>query len=262
MAHDTDPLDDIPSLVPERDELVSHRKQKRGTSAASTAYAPGGYASAPVAARTNGFVVFLLTILFFGMCAGAAGGYYFYKEGMVAKDGLERALGRITQLETRLNLVDEASVQSSTGLLERVDFNFSEIDKLWAARNQLRTEVGELKTAVTAVQQTSKSMETAIGNHANMLNESRDAVTALQNRIEQINKNFAGMDNLGGQLTLLNADLNRVKTAMEQVQADVSSRLSATEQDIESINVFRLQLNQNLATLQDSVNRLQQRVGQ
>ncbi|HWK54827.1 MAG TPA: hypothetical protein VNR18_10680, partial [Hyphomicrobiales bacterium] len=102
MAHDIDPLDDIPSLVPERDELVSHRKQKRGTSAASTtAYAPG-YAPGPVAARTNGFVTFLLTLLFFGMCAGAAGGYFFYQEGKVAKDGLERALGRITQLETRL----------------------------------------------------------------------------------------------------------------------------------------------------------------
>jgi hypothetical protein len=66
------------------------------------------------------------------------------------------------------------------------------------------------------------------------------------------------MDNLGQQLTLLNADLNRVKTAMTAVQDDVETRLSATEQDIESINVYRLQLNQTLTNLQNSINRLQQ----
>src|SRR5690606_40039821 len=100
-----------------------------------------------------------LVALFRGLCASGAAGSPFYMQDQEAQSNLERALARITQLEERLNLVDEATVQSSTSLLERVDFNFSEIDKLWAARNQLRTDVGEMKNTLTALQEATKSME-------------------------------------------------------------------------------------------------------
>jgi hypothetical protein len=69
------------------------------------------------------------------------------------------------------------------------------------------------------------------------------------------------MDDLGTQLTTLNADLNRTKTAMQTVQDDVEQRVSAMEEDIESINVYRLQTNQTLNALQNSINALQSRVG-
>jgi len=257
MAHDSDHLDDIPSIVPERDELVSHRKRKRGNSSTSAAYVQEVQASG-----TSGFVVFMLTLLFLGTAGSGAGGYYFYKENEASKANLEKALSRIVQLESNLNLVDEVTAEKATGLLERVDFNFSEIDKLWAARNTMRTETGEVKTGLTAAQATIKSMETAIANHASMLNENRTLVAGMQTRVDQINKNFSGMDNLGSQLTALNADLNRVKLAMDSVQGGVETRLNATEQDIESINIYRLQVNQTLAALQESINRLQTRVGQ
>ena len=90
---------------------------------------------------------------------------------------------------------------------------------------------------------------------------SRDPPAAAA-KADQIAKNFAGMENLGQQLTQLNADLNRVKTSMAKVESDTESRLKATEQDIESINVYRLQLNQTMTTLQNNVNALQQKVGQ
>lgn len=255
MAHHNDDLDDIPSLVPDRDDLVMHRtKQRRGSASAAAAAAPS-YAAVEPRSGTSGFVTFLLVVLFLGLCASGAAGYHFYMQDQEAQSNLERALARITQLEERLNLVDEATVQSSTSLLERVDFNFSEIDKLWAARNQLRTDVGEMKNTLTALQEATKSMEAAIGSHADMLNQSRTQLATLQQNVERVTQNFSGMGNIGQELTQL-------KNSMERVRADVDSRLNATEQDIESINIFRLQVNQNLSALQDSVNRLQQRVGQ
>jgi len=69
------------------------------------------------------------------------------------------------------------------------------------------------------------------------------------------------MDDLGDQLTDINADLNRVKTSMASVENDVEKRLVTAEEDIESINVYRLQINQTLTTLQENINRLQSRVG-
>jgi chromosome segregation ATPase len=259
MAHDSDHLDDIPSLVPERDELVSHRNNKQRRGSASAAQAPVYMGEATV--HTSGFVTFVLTLLFLGMCGGAAAGYFFYTKGQTSQASLERALTRIEQLENRLSLVDEASVESSTGLLERVNTNFSEIDKLWAARKELRASVDGLNAKMTDVEKTSKAMETAVGSQAAQINETTNQVKSIGQEIEGINKNFSGMGNLGQQLTTLNADLNRVKTAMEKVQSDVSSRLDASEQDIESINMFRLQVNQSLSAMQDNVNRLQQRTG-
>lgn len=255
MKHDNDMLDDIPSIVPERDELVSHRKQKRGTSASGT----GSYVQEVMVSRTSGGVAFLLSILVLGMFATAGGGYYFYMLSQDSGAELLNATTRIAQLEGRLNMVDQAANQSSMDLVERVNFNFSEIDKLWAARNTMRTELTEMKTGVTSVQAATKALEATVGGHSKTIDEN---VVTIQARIDQINKNFAGMDNLGQQLTILNADLNRVKTAMTTLDSSVTGRLNSYEKDIESINIYRLQLNQTIANLQDSVNRLQSRLGQ
>ncbi len=128
------------SIVPERDELVTHRKkaweldvfQKVGNQA--------------VLQQASAALKFLLSVLVLGMLAGAGGAYYFYGQGQEIQTALDRSSDRIVQLENRLNLVDESAEQSSMGLLERVDFNFSEIDKLWAARNVLRSDIGGINS--------------------------------------------------------------------------------------------------------------------
>ncbi len=259
MAQNPDHFDEIPSIVPERDELVSHRKRTRGTAASSS--------SAPVihevvSSGTSGMVIFFITILFLGLIVTGGAGYYFYQQNEIAKAELINSNTRITQLESRLNMVDETTSQSSLGLMEKVDFNFSEVDKLWAARNTLKTEIEALTATVNALKSTSTSMEAATTTQAGAINNLNNQIVTIGNRIEQINQNFSGMDDLGDQLTTINADLNRVKTSMASVENDVEDRLMTAEQDIESINVFRLQLNQTLTNLQNSVNRLESRVGQ
>ncbi len=255
MSQNQDEIDEIPSIVPERDELVSHRKRKRGTSASGGPPPRQDY----VEADTSGWVIFFITMLCLGLLGSGGVAYYFYKQGQATQDELLSTHNRLMQIESRLNLVDQAAADSAQSLVEKVEFNFSEIDKLWAARNTLRTEVTELATLVAAWKTTAGELETAVGNHENLLSQN---MTAIQARIEEINRNFAGMDNLGQQLTVLNADLNRVKTSMATVEMDVENRLITVEQDIESINVYRLQVNQTLTALQNSINTLQQRVGQ
>jgi archaellum component FlaC len=260
MRKDNDILDDIPSIVPERDELATHSKRKRGTSATGSGAGmrSSGYTPEYAGGRTSGAVVTMISILFIGMLGTGAAGYFFYTEAEATKAALMATTARIGQLENHLSLVDQATEQSSMDLVERVNFNFSEIDKLWAARNTLRTEVGEIKTGLTAVQATTKDLQATVGSHSEAIDKN---LVAVQARLDEINRNFAGMDNLGEQLTLLNADLNRVKTSMSGVQDNVSARLNTFEQDIESINIYRLQVNQTITTLQENLNRLQQRVG-
>ncbi len=257
MTANQDDIDDIPSLVPERDELVFHRKQKRGTSQPSR----GGSASESVAAGTSGTVIFFLTLLFLGMCASGAAGYYFYEQGEQSKAQLLSATNRILSLEGTLNQMGESTKQSAMGLMQKVDSNFTEIDKLWAARNTLRTEVEKQSVALTAVTKNANELETAVNNHGTQLNQHNAQLAATQTKIDVITRNTAGMENLGQQLTQLNADLNRVKVAMNKLESETNKRLGGTEQDIESINVYRLQTNQTIANLQNSINALQQKVG-
>ncbi|HHX81758.1 MAG TPA: hypothetical protein GX696_02085 [Pseudomonadaceae bacterium] len=256
MSRDDDLIDNIPRLVPERDELVARSKRRRSGSRPASS---GVRVEEVVVSRTSGPVVVLLSVLFVGMCVSGAGGYYFHTKAQTTTAELERANGRLIQLENHLNLVDQAAEQNSMDLVERVNFNFSEIDKLWAARNALRAESSELKTGLSAVQGSAKSLQETVDAHSKTLDEN---IVSIQARMDDINQNFAGMDNLGGQLTLLNADLNRVKTSMTAMQDSVNKQLESYGQDIESINVYRLQVNQSIQALQDSVNRLQARVGQ
>jgi chromosome segregation ATPase len=256
MSQNPDDLDEIPSIVPERDELVTHRKRKRGTSASGSA-APRHEAEI-IEAGTSGWVIFFITILFLGLLGTGGGAYYFYGEN---QKNVAKALefqNDLMQIQSRLNLVDQASADSAQELVEKVEFNFSEVDKLWAARNALRQEVAELSTTVAALKTTSGELETTVGNHEKVLS---DNVAQIQARIDEINRNFAGMDDLGQQLTVLNADLNRTKTTMDAIKTDVETRVRAMEQDIESVNVYRLQTNQTLTNLQNSINSLQSRLG-
>lgn len=256
MAQNPDDLDEIPSIVPERDELVSHRKRKRGTSASGSVAARNEPEA--IEAGTSGWVIFFITILFLGLLGTGGGAYYFYKQNDLHAEQALKFQNDLMQIQSRLQLVDQSSADSAQELVEKVEFNFSEVDKLWAARNALRQEVEALSTTVAALKTTSAELQTTVGNHETVLNQT---VAGIQARIDEINRNFAGMDDLGEQLTMLNADLNRTKIAMEATKDDVEARVSVMEQDIESVNIYRLQTNQTLTTLQNSINSLQSRLG-
>ncbi|MDT8397212.1 MAG: hypothetical protein RQ899_01180 [Pseudomonadales bacterium] len=245
--------DQIPSIVPERDELVYHRKKKRGNSIP--------LAQEAVVVRASGGVRFLLTLLTLGLFATGGGAYFFYQQGMSARTDLQAAAMRISELENRLSAVGETTEESTLGLLRRIETNFSEIDKLWAARNENRTNIASNKTALENQAKTVASLESAVSNQGGILNQNATALTNLDNRLTTITGNIAGIGNLGQQLTALNADLNRVKASMSTLESDMTSRVNNAEQDIESINAYRLQMNQTVSTLQDSINRLQQRLG-
>lgn len=252
------------SIVPERDELVTHRKKKRGNSMSS-----GGGSEVTVSAGASGGLKFLLGVLVLGLLASAGGSYYFYEQGLVMQTALDGSNARIVQLENRLNLVDEAVEQSSMGLLERVDFNFSEIDKLWAARNVLRSDLGGINTILEGQAENLTQIETVVANQASMTNQqaasldqNEQIIGAIRNQINSLNSNVAGLNNLNinQQLTSITGDLDTLKSSMQLEGSGLADRVNINEQDIESINLYRLSLNQTLNSLQQSLNELEERV--
>lgn len=246
---------EIPSIVPERDELVSHRGRPRGNSLPEPVVHD-------VAAGTSGGVIFMLTLLFLGTLATGATAYVFYQQGQQALDSLDDARNRIMALESTLSAVGEDAEQTTLGIIQRVETNFSEIDKLWAARNTLRGEVAELKSAAQSQKELLASLETAVANHGKMLNENSAAVDNIRSRVDNIASNLSSLENAGRQLQSLNDEVNTLARELDSLQGDLSDRVAANEQDIESINVYRLQLNQTIPQLEQSIRQVQERLGQ
>jgi len=253
MARD-DHFDEIPSIVPERDELASHRKKKRGNSIPVV--------EEVAVAGTSGGVRFVLVFLTLALFGVGGAGYYFYDQGLQFQESLNAAQGRILQLQNRLNLTDEAAQQSSGTLLEKVDANFTQIDLLWANYRNHTASLAELNKFMEEAKGTITAMEGVIAGHSKTLNEATAQLANVQSRLETITSNIAGMDDLDQQLSSINTDLNTVKTSVNALQNGLTSRVNSTEQDIESINVYRLQLNQTINNMQGSINALQQIVGQ
>lgn len=252
------------SIVPERDELVTHRKKKRGNSMST-----GISSQTPAPVGTSGAVKFLLALLTVGLFASGGGAYYFYQQDLQAQMSLDRSNDRIVQLENRLNLVDEAAEQSSMGLLERVDFNFSEIDKLWAARNVLRSDVGGLNTTLENQAQNITEIETVVANQAGMINQqaanldqNQQIIETIRNQINSLNSSVAGLNNLNisQQLSSITTDLDTLKSSMALEDSGLADRVNINEQDIESINLYRLSLNQTINSIQQSLNELEERL--
>lgn len=252
------------SIVPERDELVTHRKKKRGNSMSS-----GGSGQVEVSAGASAALKLLLGVLILGLFASAGGAYYFYEQGLLIQTTLDRSNDRIVQLENRLSLVDEAAEQSSMGLLERVDFNFSEIDKLWAARNVLRSDIGGMNSTLERQTENLTQIETVVANQAGMLNQqaanldqNEQIIETIRNQINSLNSNVAGLNNLNinQQLTSITGDLDTLKSSLELEGSGLADRVNINEQDIESINLYRLSLNQTLNSIQQSLNELEERV--
>jgi len=155
------------------------------------------------------------------------------------------------------------------GLLERVDFNFSEIDKLWAARNVLRSDVGGLNTTLENQAQNITEIETVVANQAGMINQqaanldqNQQIIETIRNQINSLNSSVAGLNNLNisQQLSSITTDLDTLKSSMALEDSGLADRVNINEQDIESINLYRLSLNQTINSIQQSLNELEERV--
>ncbi|MDG2091171.1 MAG: hypothetical protein P8J61_08790 [Gammaproteobacteria bacterium] len=263
MSRDERDYDDF-SIVPERDELVTHSKKKRGNSMSSS-----GANQTTMSSGTSSEVKVLLTVLCLGLLASGGGAYYFYEQGLQSEISLDRSNDRIALLENRLNLVDEAAEQSSMGLLERVDFNFSEIDKLWAARNVLRSDIGGLNNSLEGQSENLTQIETVIANQAGMINQQTanldqndQLIETIRNQINGLNSSVTGLNNLNinQQLSSITGDLDTLKSSLALEGSGLDVRVNINEQDIESINLYRLSLNQTLNSIRQSLNELEERV--
>ncbi len=258
--NDRDELNDIPPMVPERDDVDTHLSNKK---AQSQEIVRPSYYTQKVKVSTLP-VRIMLTILTLVVGAGSYGAYYFY--GIYESD-LRQASLRIGDLEMALALAGESAEESDNDLMENINRTIEQYDLLWANwRNNnsqfddIQGEIARLKMANEGQDETTATNSQAIAaaNETLMTNETR--LNSLNNEYNQLVQSVTTLNTSMDELSNMSGDLEAIKAALSSGDSTVLGlvgRLEYIEQSMESVNAHRLQINESLFRLQENIEALQ-----
>ncbi len=257
---ENDDLGKIPPMVPDRDDVDSHLSNRRAQG--QDIVRPGYYAEKVKVSTWP--VRIMLSLIVIAMTAAGYGAYLMY--GLYLDD-MQQAELRIADLERRLALAGDSAEESTLNMFERMDFNFSEIDKLWAARRVINSSLEDLQSEIAKLGLVNEGQDETTANNSQQIAANNQAVRAAESKINALNVDFAqlteSVSNLNASVQELDAmrgDLASIRQALNSGDSTVLGlvgRLEYIEESMESVNAHRLQINESLFRLQENIEALQ-----
>ncbi len=257
---DNDELTDIPPLVPERDDVASHMHNKR--SQGQEIVRPNYYTEKVKVSTWP--VRIMLTVLTLAVLVGAYGAYFFYG---IYEAELRQANLRISDLETRLMMAGDAAEQSDNTLMENIEKTIEQYDLLWANwrnNNQqfadLEGEIARLKMINEGQNESTTTNSQAIADTSESLLNYQARLNTLNNELTEVTGSLSTLDEEMASLAAVRGDLASIRQAMssgDSTLLGMLGRLEYIEESMESVNAHRLQINESLFRLQESVEALQ-----
>jgi chromosome segregation ATPase len=238
-----DAIDDIPPIIPQRDEgTVSGGPAGRGRTP------PGAGGGAGLWARlfiTLGLVVAAVA------CAWA----WQLQLELERSTQIQRSYeARIADLEDRLSDTDEGMSQSTTAMAVKIKELYSEVDKLWAsAWRRNKAKIADLEKSATSHASTLALLQKTDKDYSAQLQKLAADMKALQavaGDLERIQKTATASE---AQLERLGDDLNRLNLEFAKLQR----RVGVNEEWVESNNNYRKTVNRNLSDLNTRLNEIQ-----
>lgn len=259
-----DDLTDIPPIVPSRDDVSSHLQSRKGQ--AQEIVRSSHYAVKQPVSTTG--VRIMLTILTVVMAGSIGGAYYFYQQ---YASNLQQSELRIGDLERRLALVGDSAEDSFLNIQESfeetTDFHFSEIDKLWATRNKMTTDLDDIRSELAKLvlinggqDEVAANLSKQVTEAGTQLNASNTKLNSIVNEFDELKQSVASMTTALSNLEGLRTEMQTVRTALNSGDSNILGligRLEYVEQSMESVNAHRLQINESLFRMQETLDALQ-----
>jgi len=255
-----DDLKDIPPLVPERDDVASHRSNKR---AQSQEIVRPSYYTRKVEVSTWP-VRIMLILLTLGVVVGGYGAYYFYGE---YQNTLRQSELRIGDLEVRLALAGETAVESDNDLMDNINRTIEQYDLLWAnwrANNrqfeEFQGEIARLKMSNEGQDETTATNSQAIASTSQSLMANETKINSLSNEMDRLNLSLNSLNTSVDELMVMRADVESIRQSLNSGDSTVLGlvgRLEYMEESMESVNAHRMQVNDLLSQLQGNIEALQ-----
>ena len=255
-----DDLKDIPPLVPERDDVASHRSNKR---AQSQEIVRPSYYTRKVEVSTWP-VRIMLILLTLGVVVGGYGAYYFYRE---YQNTLRQSELRIGDLEVRLALAGETAEESDNDLMDNINRTIEQYDLLWAnwrANNrqfeEFQGEIARLKMSNEGQDETTATNSQAIASTSQSLMANETKINCLSNEMDRLNLSLNSLNTSVDELIVMRADVESIRQSLNSGDSTVLGlvgRLEYMEESMESVNAHRMQVNDLLSQLQGNIEALQ-----
>lgn len=253
-------LGSIPPIVPDRDDVDTHRSNKRAQG--QEIVRPGHYAEKVKVSTWP--VRIMLTLIVFTMGGAGYAAYLLYGEYL---NYSEQAELRIADLERRLALAGESTEESAFNMFERMDFNFSEIDKLWAARRVINASLEDVQSEIAKIGLVNEGQAETTAANSQQIASSNQTVMAAETKINALNTDVAAiMQSVNGlntsvqELDAMRGDLSSIRQSLNSGDSSglgLVGRLEYIEESMESVNAHRLQINESLFRLQENLEALQ-----
>ena len=187
-----------------------------------------------------------------------------YEENL---DVLEQAELRIADLERRLALAGDSAEESTLNMIDRMDFNFSEIDKLWAARRVINGTLEELQGEIARLALVNEGQDETTAANSQQIASTNQAIMAAETKINALNNEVASLNNSLNSLNASVQELDAMRGDLATIRQSLNSgdstvlglagRLEYIEESMESVNAHRLQINESLFRLQENIEALQ-----
>ncbi len=254
MRDNNDDLHDIPPMVPSRDEVVTRQRSRYQPDIVNSVSHKETVAGSTWPVR---IMLFLLTVAI----GAAAYGAFIFQERYV--QDMRQADLRIADLESRLSMVGDSAEETTANMIERVDFNFSEIDKLWAARRATNQSIedltGRVSLAETAVKENKDGVEMTaqlITQSTNLVDQTRRDVAELRGAVQNNSSSIASLNSTVENLQTVAQEMVNLRATLisaQDLSGGLNERLATVEEAIEAIDAYRLQINQTVLRLQQTI---------
>lgn len=256
----SDELQDIPPMIPDRDDVDSHLSNRR--SQKDEIVRPSYYTERVTVSSWP--VRILLTLLFLIAGGGSYGAFYFYE---LYQTNLRRADLRIGDLELRLALVDETAAESDSNLMENIEKTIEQYDLLWANWRANNRDFEEFKGEIARLKLANEGQDEATAYNMAQIAQTNESLVSADSRLNAMGNDLsqiaASLDSIRGTVAGLGSvrgDLETIRQALNSGDSTVLGlvgRLEYMEQSMESVNAHRLQINETLYRLQESLESLQ-----
>jgi len=158
---------------------------------------------------------------------------------------------RLTVLEDRLRVTDEALTETGQDTGKQIDRWESEIRKLWAVSNERNKKWIEDNQAAVAKQR--KQADNLAQAQKKLQSQLSDLQKSLGS-IAELSRSVAAVDKKVGEVASTQSELvgrvNSARQAVASLQTGLVNRVEENEQAVASMDAYRTQLNQRLAKLE------------
>ncbi|MDQ2078290.1 hypothetical protein [Marinimicrobium sp. ABcell2] len=243
----------LSGIAPDKDEIEARQEPKpSGPERPKSARPTGTRPPSPPPPASSGSSALVFVALFLAL-AGVAGSGYLGWQFYEAEQELAQSEARIADLERRLDVTYDESVDSIEAVQAKLQWADSEIRKLWGVShdtnrrniNNNREQIEALKTELGTVRGNANSARSAITGLNESLTEVKAAVTSLEGGLGSIDEQRRRLQNLEEQL-------DQFGDRIAQLSA-LASRVETNEEAIAAIDSYRRSINRDLMALKDQL---------